>query len=177
MTPVPERDSEACTEKEAQPARRGSCFSTLLYYVARKYRPLARSWNTRFPGWRGGMVGFCILGAIVLLTNVSALIWAARHLDDAPYATMITRSCKSVSNMSFWIALAINFFSTALLAGSNYCMQCLSSPTRDEVDDAHAQSYHLNIGILSWRNVKIFRKRRIFLLCVLLLSSVPLHFV
>lgn len=158
------------------PTRRRARFSTFLYSAARATKSVARSWNIRFPGWRGGMAGFFILGTIVFLITVSTLIWAARHLDDAPYATMTMRSCKSAKGLSSWVTIAINVFSTILLAGSNYCMQVLSSPTRDEIDAAHARSSFLNIGILSYRNINSFRKRRIILLVALLMSSLPLHF-
>jgi hypothetical protein len=140
----------------------------------RSFRSLANSWNMRFSGWRGGIVGFSLLAVVVLIVNISVLVWTATHLDDGHYATVTVRSCKSVGKMSSYVQLSINMFSTALLAGSNYCMQCLSSPTRSEVDSAHAKNSYLNIGILSWRNVVSFRKRRMCLLLALVLSGVPL---
>jgi hypothetical protein len=140
----------------------------------RSFRFLANSWDVRFSGWRGGIVGFSFLAVVVLMINISVLVWTATHLDDGHYATVTVRSCKSVGKMTFYAQLIINMFSTVLLAGSNYCMQCLSSPTRSEVDSAHAQNSYLNIGILSWRNVVSFRKRRMCLLLALVLSGVPL---
>lgn len=35
--------------------------------------------------------------------------------------------------------IIINILSTALLAASNYVMQCLSAPTRPDVNEAHTQ--------------------------------------
>ncbi|KAF2818535.1 hypothetical protein CC86DRAFT_308942, partial [Ophiobolus disseminans] len=125
--------------------------------------------------WHSGVAGFSLLAATVLIANISALIWVAKNLDDTPFATIATNSCKSIENSLFRIHLGINVLSAGLLAGSNYCMQCLTSPTREEVDAAHAKHSYLNIGILSWRNVIWFRKRRAILLTSLLASSVPLH--
>ena len=164
-------------ESGLQLTRRGARFSTLIYSLSRYLKSTGNSWDARFLGWRSGIAGFSILATMVLLANISALIWTATHLDDGPFATMAVQSCKSVANLSFWVHLGINVFSAGLLAGSNYCMQCLSSPTRDEVDIAHARCSYLTIGIFSWRNMVSFRKRRIYLLLVLVLSSVPLHFV
>lgn len=55
------------------------------------------------------------------------------------------------------------------------CQQCLSSPTRIEVDKAHAQGRWLDIGIPSIRNVRHLSRQRIKLWVLLALSSLPLH--
>ncbi|KAF1945579.1 hypothetical protein EJ02DRAFT_338180, partial [Clathrospora elynae] len=49
--------------------------------------------------------------------------------------------------------LIINVFSTMVLAASNYTMQILHSPTREEIDSAHSRGQWLNIGLLSIRNL------------------------
>jgi hypothetical protein len=148
---------------------------TLLYSFLRFVKLVSSAWDDRFPGWRSGIAGFTILASIVLMLNISVLAWTATHLDDGHYATLAVGSYESISNWSGWIHFGINILSTALLAGSNYCMQCLSSPTRAEVDAAHARGSYLNIGILSWRNVLSSRKRRICLLWLIATSSVLMH--
>ena len=68
-----------------------------------------------------------------------------------------------------------NGLSTLLLGSSNYCMQCLASPTREELDTAHGQHVWLDIGIPSVRNLlRIAPSRRIFW-CILAASTIPLH--
>ncbi|KAF2649839.1 hypothetical protein K491DRAFT_167900 [Lophiostoma macrostomum CBS 122681] len=146
-----------------------------LYSLLRFVKIVGLAWNNLFPGWRGGIAGFTILASIVLILNISALIWTATHLDDGNYATLTVGSYKSISNLSGRIHFGMNILSMALLAGSNYCMQCLSSPTRAEVDAAHARGSYVNIGALSWRNVLTSRKRRICLLSLLTLSSIVMH--
>jgi len=69
----------------------------------------------------------------------------------------------------------INILSTLLLSASNYCMQCMSAPTRKEVDEAHAGRKWLDIGIQSLRNVSKIEKKRGVLYCLLAFSSIPLH--
>jgi hypothetical protein len=146
-----------------------------LYSLLRIVKVAGSAWDNRFPGWRSGIAGFTILASIVLTLNISALAWTATHLDDGNYATLTVGSYESISNWSGWIHFGINILCTALLAGSNYCMQCLSSPTRAEVDAAHARGSYLNIGTLSWRNVFSSRRRRICLMSLLGLSSFLMH--
>ncbi|KAF2728297.1 hypothetical protein EJ04DRAFT_504275 [Polyplosphaeria fusca] len=146
-----------------------------LYLLFRSIKVVGSAWDDRFPGWHSGIAGFTILTSILLVLNICALAWTATHRDDGHYATFAVGSYQSISNISGWIHFSIDILSTALLAGSNYCMQCLSSPTRAEVDAAHARGSYLNIGTLSWRNVSTSRKRRICLLSLLTLSSVAIH--
>ncbi|KAJ9636341.1 hypothetical protein H2199_008016 [Coniosporium tulheliwenetii] len=69
----------------------------------------------------------------------------------------------------------INILSTIMLTASNYCMQLLSAPTRDEVARAHRHGQGLDIGIISLRNLRYISKRRTALWLSLALSSIPLH--
>lgn len=140
---------------------------SIFHSLARTSKRAARKWNSRFPGWRGGLAGFVILTSLVLVINLIGLLWAVTHLDDNPFATITMRSCDGTSTLAAWFSLIINFCSTILLAGSNYCMQCLASPTRAEVDAAHAAAKSLRIGSLNWQNVFRHRKRRIGLLMAL----------
>ena len=54
-------------------------------------------------------------------------------------------------------------------------MQCLSSPTREEVDKAHNLGQWLDIGIPSIRNLRRISRRRLVLWWLLAGSSIPLH--
>jgi hypothetical protein len=83
--------------------------------------------------------------------------------------------CQRVEFWNNGLHVVINILSTILLSGSNYCMQCLSAPTREEVDKAHANKRWLDIGIPSIRNVRHLGKQRIALWVVLALTSLPLH--
>jgi hypothetical protein len=79
---------------------------------------------------------------------------------------------------SWWssaIHIAVNALSTILLAVSNYTMQVLSSPTREDIDKAHAKHEHLDIGVLSVRNLTRIPRRRLLLFLLMGLSSIPIH--
>ncbi|KAL1595278.1 hypothetical protein SLS60_009968 [Paraconiothyrium brasiliense] len=54
-------------------------------------------------------------------------------------------------------------------------MQCLSAPTRKELDQAHARQSYLDIGVLSPRNLKYISKNRRVRWLILGLSTIPLH--
>ncbi|KAK5135355.1 hypothetical protein LTR08_005297 [Meristemomyces frigidus] len=54
-------------------------------------------------------------------------------------------------------------------------MQCLCSPTRREVDKAHAKGDWMDIGVASVRNIYKINWRRSLLWGLLALSSVPIH--
>ena len=80
-------------------------------------------------------------------------------------------------NLDLWLHLGINLLSTILLGASNYTMQCLSAPTRDEINNAHQQRISCDIGIPSVRNLGRISRRRRILWWMTALSSIPLHFL
>ena len=94
---------------------------------------------------------------------------------DGGIGTIQLGSCQKTKNVSLWLHLLINILSTALLSASNYCMQCLSSPTREEVDKAHARHIWLDIGVPSVRNLRRISWKRIILWWLLAITSLPLH--
>lgn len=53
---------------------------------------------------------------------------------------------------------------------------CLTSPTREEVDKAHAKGRWLDIGVMSVKNMMAVSKKRVGLFLLLGLSSPPLQF-
>lgn len=84
-------------------------------------------------------------------------------------------SCAEIRKYNVGLHLAINVFSSILLAASNYAMQCLSAPTRADIDRAHFRGKWLDIGIPSIRNLLDIPRQRAILWGLLVLSSVPLH--
>ena len=114
--------------------------------------------------------------AVVLLINLTATIWGIRKfgvLDGL--GTLQVGDCNSTSSLGFWLHLIINGLSTLLLGASNYSMQCLSSPTRSEIDRAHRKCIWLDIGTPSVKNLRRISWSRIVLWWALAISSIPLH--
>lgn len=122
------------------------------------------------------MLCCAVIAALVLVMNLIFTIWAVSNsgVKDG-LGTLQDGSCKRTTTLTFWIHLAINVLSTLLLGASNYSMQCLSSPTRSEIDKAHGQGVWLDIGVPSVRNLRRLSTTRIVLWWLLAVSSIPLH--
>lgn len=125
-------------------------------------------------GWRFGAVNCAFSVTVVFLLNLIVTAWGTAH-KNAGQEVIFEDECHKVSKLNTWLHLLINVLSTILLSASNYCMQCLSAPTRSEVDRAHAKGSWLDIGIPSTRNLRFISKRRAIVWAILGLSSLPLH--
>ena len=112
----------------------------------------------------------------VLLINFSLTLWASvKYGLHGGLATLQEGSCQKTKELSLWLHLMINILSTILLSASNYCMQCLASPSREEVDQAHRRHVWLDIGVPSVRNLRQVSWFKITLWWLLAISGVPLH--
>ena len=133
--------------------------------------------KTRFHGWRMGIILGCCMSSLVLLVNILVLVVVSkreRGFEDG-IAVPMTGTAEDMSWWSSAFHILINAMSTLLLSASNYTMQVLSSPTRNDIDKAHTKSEHLDIGVLSLRNLARIPKRRLFLFVIMALSSIPIH--
>ncbi|CAN9150424.1 unnamed protein product [Alternaria alternata] len=105
--------------------------------------------------WQLGIFYAALATSIVCFLNLIITIWAlVTHGMTYGSAVLYEGSCETTKNLNIGVHLIINIFSSAILSGSNYTMQCLSSPTRSEVDDAHARGTWLDIGVPSIRNLR-----------------------
>ena len=129
-----------------------------------------------FNGWRVGVSWCAGATATVLLINVIATISAsAKYGTPNGIGTLQDGKCDKAKKVSLWLHFVINALSTTLLAASNYCMQCLSAPTREEVDKAHRKGKFLDIGVPSVRNLFHISRLRRLLWWLLAISGIPLH--
>ena len=127
-------------------------------------------------GWRMGVALCGATAGLVFLINLTLTVWASvKYGLVGGIGTIQHGSCKKTKDLSLWLHLAINLLSTLLLGASNYSMQCLASPTREEIDKAHSQRIWLDIGVPSVRNLRRIATRRILLWSVLAVSGIPLH--
>jgi len=125
-------------------------------------------------GWRFGAINCAIWASIVFIINLVVTIWASAH-NKAKGNVLFEGDCDRVDQLNTGVHLLINVLSTILLSSSNYCMQCLSAPTRKDVDRAHARRIWLDIGVPSIHNLRRISKKRALLWTLLGLSSLPLH--
>lgn len=104
------------------------------------------------------------------------IIASAKHVVEDGIGTLFEGDCHYVEQAAVWLHVAINVLSSLLLSASNYTMQTLCSPTREEVDRAHAKGDWVDIGTPSFRNIwGRISKRRTLMWWILGLSSVPIH--
>jgi hypothetical protein len=128
--------------------------------------------------WRTTLFSFVILACAVLVINTGFLAWTVRTRGTTDgVGVLYEASCEATKRANIGVHLVINILSSALLGASNYCMQCLSAPTRSEVDKAHNTGNWLDIGIPSLRNVvsSSFGTRKKVCWWILAISSLPLH--
>ena len=176
------RIAEVSTDKDnaSEPTPETKAIGAAKWILSEEKVPVTRTKRTLrklYGGWRTG-VAWGALGALVLLViNVALLIWirSSHIISDSGLATIFEGDCGKKTSISLWFHLFINACSTLLLSASNNAMQCLSAPTRSNVDRAHARGSWLDIGIPSMRNLRIVEWKRVLLWAILGLSSLPLH--
>lgn len=135
---------------------------------------LIRQYRQRFIGWRFGILNFAICASIVFLINLIVTIWGS-IAHGGREGILNEGECGHIKSLNSGVHVLINVMSTILLSGSNYCMQCMSAPTRREIDKVHAARRWLDVGIPSFRNLRYISRRRLLLWLLLGGSSVPLH--
>ena len=133
------------------------------------------------PQWKIG-VRYCALsGGLVFLMNTIFLLVGESCAGFPALSSnggkriLYSGHCDTTKNLNIGVHLLINLLSTVLLGASNYCMQCMSAPTRAEVDRSHTRFKWVDIGIPSIRNLSRIRGLRVVLWLLLGLSSLPLH--
>ena len=122
-----------------------------------------------------GMAPQAGIAIIVFIINVSWTAWYfQKYHTIEDIGTIYVGNCDVAQRLDLWLHLAINILSALLLGSSNYCMQFLVAPSREEIDKAHQQQKWLDIGVPSVRNLKYISKRRVIAWVVLGISSTVL---
>ncbi|KIW97063.1 uncharacterized protein Z519_02455 [Cladophialophora bantiana CBS 173.52] len=164
------RDESPLLDSDSSPVRTGSS-----YLSNNPLRLPFFTWPTRLYGWRTGALTAALLGTLSFLVNLVVVSWLGARAYGSSLVEVYNGHCGKVQTMDTWIHLGINTLSTLLLGGSNYCMQCLSAPTRADIDRAHAKGEFLDVGVPSVRNLRRIPGAKMILWWALGLSSIPLH--
>lgn len=133
------------------------------------------------PRWRVAIRYCALAGCLVLLTNVIFLLVGESRAGFPSFSsnqgkrTLYDGNCDTTKKINIGVHLLINVLSTILLGASNYCMQCMSAPTREEAEQAHAKFRWVDIGVPSIRNLGKISGLRVALWLLLGISSLPLH--
>jgi hypothetical protein len=127
-------------------------------------------------GWKIGVKACTAITGIVLIANTASTIFVFVNYNfNGGLHVIHEGSCPYAKRLNLLLHLLINILGSILLAASNYCMQGLSAPTRQEVDEAHSKGKWLNVGIPSIRNLRLIDSRRVCLWVLICVSSLPLH--
>ncbi|KAL2867715.1 uncharacterized protein BJX67DRAFT_387626 [Aspergillus lucknowensis] len=120
-----------------------------------------------------------VLALNIILTIIAAgLAYSKNDQQSFSFASMYKGKCSVVKDWTTALHLVINILSTAVLGASNYCMQCLASPSRAQVDEAHEKRTWVRIGVPNIANL-LCRQRgnRQLLGWILLITSLPIHLI
>lgn len=189
------RNVDVCDEDEGlgstvklnPPQHDASSRSSWWFHRRSRGLPTKKRFSWRKPtGWRLGTTFAALLTFTILVINIILLGLAS---SIKPTATSVGREpsesirpvkqgeCGGIKELGIGLHLLINIVSTLLLGASNYCMQTISAPTRQDVDDAHSRGLFMDIGIPSMRNLGMIKTRRLIVWLCLGLSSIPWHLV
>lgn len=132
----------------------GCIFRSGKYSSLPSQKPSKFCLGKSYSGWRGGCLFEAFSTALILVINLSFTIWCVVHTGSGmSITTILVADCSSVNRANTILHYVINALGTLLMGASNYSMQCLSSPTRKEIDDAHTRGTYIDIGMVSFRNL------------------------
>ena len=127
-------------------------------------------------GWRMGVIVSACAAGLVFLVNFLFFVIAMATVGQANgIGTLYEGDCNTVKRADTVIHLFLNVLGVVMLAASNYTTQCLSSPTRKEIDKAHRQRRALDIGLPSIFNLMFLSRPKVMLWSFLMLCTLPLH--
>lgn len=129
-------------------------------------------------GWRKAATVNTAVLACASLILLGLLMTSSIHAGGIVTTfTFYRGTCNggTASRVNQGLHLIINAFATCILASSNFFMQVLNAPSRDEVDAAHKRGRSLHIGVPSWRNAAWVARSKTWAWAVLVLTSIPIH--
>ncbi|KAI1741085.1 hypothetical protein F4680DRAFT_458292 [Xylaria scruposa] len=132
-------------------------------------------------GWEMAAKVNCAILAATSVTLV-ALSIAAASTKNLNILFILSDNCDGsrISATNVALHLFINLLSTLVvcpfaLASSNFFMQVLNAPSREELDRAHSKGSWLGIGVPSVRNGFLVSRFKTWCWIALLFSSIPIH--
>ncbi|KAI0973664.1 hypothetical protein F4678DRAFT_486848 [Xylaria arbuscula] len=145
--------------------------------IARIFRrPFGKS-----TGWKKAAKVNCtiLIIASLILVGLSIAVIANNNFS---ILFILSADCDGnlASAVNIALHLLINIVSTLVVqsdrfASSNFFMQVLNAPSREEIDIAHSKGSWLGIGVPSVRNIFLVTKFKAWCWVALLISSIPIH--
>ena len=108
-------------------------------------------WN----GWRFPLLLGLSAAVLALVCNIVLAAVGYRNHDSE----LFRGDCNIAGSIDTWSHLIINVLAALSLNASNTAMQCISAPSREDIDHFHARKNRAaDIGITSLRNWTIMSK-------------------
>lgn len=85
--------------------------------------------------------------------------------------TLATGHCDGIKTATKYMRMVFAAITTLVLAAASYTAQVLTAPSRSEIDTAHSRRRALELGVLSFRNLRFVSKRGVFMAGVALLCG------
>lgn len=138
-------------------------------------RRIRRVWDHRESGFglqTGIQVGFGVSVLAFTVNLVLLVVGAIKHPGYKGGIGILHRGTfDEISRLSTAYHILINILSTGLLTSSSYCMQLLCAPRREDIDAIHARGGYLDVGILSFRNLRFISLRQLIKVFILVFTS------
>lgn len=127
--------------------------------------------------WHGvGKINIILTSGCAVVLLICLVISISQPSSSLYTSTILFDGhCDQASRLDAMLHLFINIIATAVLASSNFFMQILSSPSRLEVDKAHANLQSLDIGIPSIKNIQFLSPFKLACWLGLFITSIPIH--
>uniref|UniRef100_L2G008 DUF6536 domain-containing protein n=1 Tax=Colletotrichum fructicola (strain Nara gc5) TaxID=1213859 RepID=L2G008_COLFN len=135
-----------------------------------------RIYGQRPVGWR---INTLICAILVWLMTV--LLWVllltsfSKNHDLSDMPPFYAADCHDTRRVMVVVRLLVGALSTLVIVSSYIFMQLLVSPTREDVDRAHAQRRWMDIGCMSVKNLRFISNGRRVLFVLFGLIWIPFH--
>ncbi|OTA69970.1 hypothetical protein K449DRAFT_360814 [Hypoxylon sp. EC38] len=129
-------------------------------------------------GWKQAAKVNCTILAATSVTLIGCLIAVTTKVGGIKHTLPFYHGgCDggSVSQVNVVLHLLINIISTLVVTSSNFFMQVLNSPSREELNTAHFKGSWVGVGIPSVRNAFSVSRFKTWCWICLLISSIPMH--
>ncbi|KAI0137809.1 hypothetical protein F4776DRAFT_670802 [Hypoxylon sp. NC0597] len=129
-------------------------------------------------GWKQAAKVNCTILVAMSVTLIGCLITVTTKVGGVEHTlSFYDGDCDggSVSQVNMVLHLLINIISTLVVTSSNFFMQVLNSPSREELNTAHFKGSWMGIGIPSVRNAFSVSRFKTWCWICLLMSSIPIH--
>lgn len=140
---------------------------------------MRRLFGQPLTGWR--LPAIILAASIWLLTIILwillavAIVRTSSGPPDQGLSAIFDGDCGSARTLLDALRLVISVTSSLVLLSSNYFMQLIVAPSREDVDAAHRRSRWIDVGVPSTRNLRFVSNRRRVMWLFLALSSLPFH--